>query len=94
MEMKDKTFVMNKDFVFREEEEGAFLFNPQTDELHCVNGVGMFICKLCNGKNHMDEICKRIWEEFDVDVEPHRLRQEVESFIERMLALNLLKERE
>ena len=78
---------------FREEEDGAFLFNPQTDVLRCVNKVGASICRRCNGENDIDTICRGLLEEYDVDVTPDRLKKDVQTFIDNLMALNLLAKR-
>ena len=92
MKLKRKSFVIHPDIVFREEEEGAFLFNPQIDVLRCINKVGASICRQCNGKNDMDNICRGILEEYDVDVTPAMLKEDVKTFIDRLIDLNLIKE--
>jgi hypothetical protein len=94
MQLKGKIFVLNPDIVYREEEEGAFLFNPQTEALHGINRVGSSICKLLDGKNNLDNIHEAILEQYDVDVEPNQLKKDVKSFFERLAALNLLIEKE
>lgn len=94
MNRKLNSFKIHPDIVFREEDEGAFLFNPQTDVLRCINKVGASICRHCNGKDDIDAICQGLLEEFDVDVKPDRLREDVKVFLGKLIDLNLLEERE
>ncbi|MBW2029119.1 MAG: PqqD family protein [Deltaproteobacteria bacterium] len=90
MELSGKGLRINPDFVFREEESGALLFNPRTDALHCVNVVGAFICGLCNGKNDLKQIVAKLSEHFDTGADLAAVQKEVEDFITRMIDLNLL----
>ena len=93
MKQRLKSFVIHSDIVFREEEEGAFLFNPKTDVLRCVNQVGAFICRYCNGKNNLDDICRGLIEEYEVDVSEEILKNDIQTFLEKLIGLNLIEER-
>jgi hypothetical protein len=88
-----KSFVLHPELVFREEEDGAFLFNPRTNALHCLNRVGASICRMCDGKEDLDAICRGLFEAFEVDVQPEALKRDVETFLARMVELNLLERR-
>ena len=94
MSIRGETFVIHPDMVFREEDEGAFMFNPQTNALHCMNRVGAFICRSCDGKNDLDAICRSLQEEYEVDVEPDQLKADVQTFLDEMLNLELLQVQE
>ena len=85
-----ETYVLHPELVFREEEDGAFLFNPRTNALHCLNKVGGSICRMCDGKEDMEAICRRLYDAFEVDVQPEALKRDVEAFLGQMLALDLL----
>jgi len=91
MSSKERYFIIHRDIVFREEEEGAFIFNPETDALRCVNRVGASIIKLLNGKNGMDSICRGLIEEYDVDVPDDILKRDIALFLERLQALNIIE---
>jgi len=93
MDLMEKVFVINPDFVFREEDEGAFLFNPETDALHCINRVGAYICKLCDGINDLDRISKSISDEFDVDITGDIFKKDIEAFVTKMTQLKLIEEK-
>jgi hypothetical protein len=92
MRMSDpgETYVIHPDLVFREEEDGAFLFNPRTNALHCLNKVGASICRMCDGKEDLDILCRRLHDLFEVDVQPAALKRDVEAFLAQMVGLNLL----
>jgi hypothetical protein len=88
-----ESFAIRPDLVFREEEDGAFLFNPRTNALHCLNKVGAFICALCDGKHDLATIYQGLMEAFEVNVESREMRKDVETFLDRMISLNLLERR-
>ena len=94
MGTEQKYFVLNPDIVFKEEEDGAFLFNPETDALHCINGVGASICKLCRHKNTLLNIRRSISEEYRIEMESDQLEQDITDFIHRLVDLNLIREQE
>ena len=94
MESDKRILLKNPDIVFREEDEGAFLFNPESDTLHCLNKVGAAVFKLCNGKNTLDTMCRLLSEEYDVEVGPDTLKKDIQAFMDRLLALNVMKQQE
>jgi hypothetical protein len=89
----EESFTLHPELVFREEEDGAFLFNPRTNALHCLNKVGAFICTLCDGRHDLTAIYQRLLEGFEVNVEPQEMRKDVETFLDRMVSLHLLERR-
>jgi hypothetical protein len=90
----EESFTLHPELVFREEEDGAFLFNPKTNALHCLNKVGAFICTLCDGGHDLTAIYQRLPEVFEVSVEPQEMRKDVDTFLERMISLHLLERRQ
>ena len=94
MGTEQKYFVLNPDIVFREEEDGAFLFNPETDALHCINSVGASICRLCHHKNTLVNIRRSLSEEYRIEVGSDQLEQDVTDFIHRLVVLNLIRVQE
>ncbi|MHC4598535.1 MAG: PqqD family protein [Planctomycetota bacterium] len=53
------------DVIFREEEEGAFLFEPETGELSCLNPVGIEVWKLVDGKKTFGAIVDAVTAEYE-----------------------------
>jgi hypothetical protein len=45
--MTDESFTANPDIVLRTEEDGAFLFDPDSGRICFVNEVGITIWRLC-----------------------------------------------
>lgn len=72
---------MIKDIVFREEDDGAFLFDPIRDELRVLNDTGVIIYKSINGKNTMDDIVAKLSGIYP-EVEEAQIRKDVETFME------------
>jgi len=90
MRLKSNVFILNPDIVFREEAEGAFLFNPETEALLGINRVGSSICRLLDGKNDLDNIHEALLEQYDVNVEADQLKKDVQGFLDRLAALDLI----
>ncbi|MHC5081115.1 MAG: PqqD family peptide modification chaperone, partial [Planctomycetota bacterium] len=57
-------FRTDADVILREEEEGAFLFEPESGELSCLNPVGIRVWKAVDGKTTLDVIVDALAAEF------------------------------
>ncbi len=79
-------YMRNPDVVLREEDQdGALLFNPDTNRIRVVNPTGLFIWKLCDGKHAVDEIIQGIHEAFD-GVPADEVTEQVNSFMDEMVS--------
>jgi len=78
------------EIVFREEEEGAFLFNPETGELKCLNSIGSVIWSLCDGKTNSDQLEKSISEQYPV-ISRQRIHEDLTTFLLELLDIGYLK---
>jgi hypothetical protein len=67
--------------VLREEDEEAFLFNPETGAIKVLNPTGTFICKLCDGTNDTAGIITKILESFEAEEE--NVKKDLDSFLEK-----------
>lgn len=88
MKDDDKTcFLRNPDVVLREEdpEEGALLFNPDTNQVKVINTTGLFIWQQCGVARTLDEIVVEVQKGF-TDVPAEQVRQDVKEFIDDMLS--------
>jgi len=81
---------MIRDIVFREEDNGAFLFDPIKDELQCLNDTGVVIYKAINGKNSVEDIVKQL-EAMYPEVAKDQIRKDVETFLEDLNTRGYLK---
>ncbi|MEW6665081.1 MAG: PqqD family protein [Thermodesulfobacteriota bacterium] len=66
--------------VYREEEEGAFLFDPETGNLKYMNRSGRETYLMLNGRNDLNQVVQNMSDLYP-DAESERLKQDVEAFI-------------
>jgi hypothetical protein len=80
-------FLRNPDVVLREEDpdEGALLFNPDTNQVKVINTTGLFIWQQCGVARTLDEIVAEVQKGFD-DVPSEQVAQDVQEFVDGMLA--------
>ena len=80
--MPDTQMLLSRaSIVFREEPDGAFIFDPDNGNLLCLNLLGSFIWKLCNGKYGKKAIIKLISGEYP-DIPDYQIRKDTEDFID------------
>ncbi len=80
-------FLRNPDVVLREEDpdEGALLFNPDTNQVKVINTTGLFIWQQCGVAHTLDEIVSEVQKEFD-EVPSGQVAQDVQEFVDSLLA--------
>jgi hypothetical protein len=80
-------FLRNPDVGVREEDpdEGALLFNPDTNRIQVINTTGLFIWKQCGEVHTLDEIITEVQKGFD-DVPVELVAEDVRQFIDKMVA--------
>ena len=80
-------FLRNPDVVLREEDpdEGALLFNPDTNQVKVINTTGLFIWQQCGVARTLDEIVAEVQKGFD-EVPSEQVAQDVQEFVDGMLA--------
>jgi hypothetical protein len=80
-------FLRNPDVVLREEDpdEGALLFNPDTNQVKVINSTGLFIWQQCGVARTVDEIVVEVQKGFD-EVPSEQVAQDVQGFVDGMLA--------
>lgn len=66
--------------VFREEEEGAFLFDPESGNLKYMNRSGREAYLMLNGGNDLERVVQNLSDLYP-DAESLQLKQDVEAFI-------------
>ena len=83
-------FVRNPVVGLREEnQDGALLFNADTNQTHVINATGLFIWRLCDGASDVPAIVAAIEQAFE-DVPQAEVTAEVEAFIASMRAIGFL----
>jgi hypothetical protein len=80
-------FLRNPDVVLREEDpdEGALLFNPDTNQVKVINTTGLFIWQQCGVARTLNEIVTEVQKGFD-EVPSDQVAQDVQEFVDGMLA--------
>lgn len=80
-------FLRNPDVVLREEDvdEGALLFNPDTNQVKVINPVGLLIWKSVDEAVTTEEIVLAIQENFD-EAPYEQVHQDVQEFMDLMVA--------
>ena len=79
-------YMRNPDVVLREEDEdGALLFNPDTNQIKVINVTALFIWQLCDGTQNLPGLVAALQDAFD-DVPQDEVAGQVKAFIEEMTA--------
>ncbi len=66
--------------VYREEEDGAFLFDPETGDLRYMNRTGREAYALLNGEKDFDRVVRNMLDLYP-DADPSQLQSDVENFL-------------
>ncbi|MEW6077759.1 MAG: PqqD family peptide modification chaperone [Thermodesulfobacteriota bacterium] len=80
----DRPLLANPDIVFREEDEGSFLFDPDSGELKCLNLMGAVIWKLLDGSHSPGAIISMISDRYP-DIPSSNIQQQVQSFLQELI---------
>jgi PqqD family protein of HPr-rel-A system len=70
-------------------DDGAVLLHLGTGQYHTLNPVGSRIWELLESPLTVDELCRRLAEEFEANQEA--LVQDIQTFIQELLDRNLIK---
>jgi hypothetical protein len=92
MTISDTTYLMrNPDVVLREEDpdEGALLFNPDTNQVKVINTTGLFIWQQCGVACTRKQIISEVQKGFD-EVPMEQVTQDVSEFLDGMLAFGFI----
>ena len=85
-------YLCNPDVVLREEDEsGALLFNPDTNQVKVLNATGLFIWKQFQSENSPDAVLKLITEAFE-DVPEAQVNDDIEAFLNELLKTGFIGE--
>jgi hypothetical protein len=83
--------VANPEIVFRQEEDEAMLFNPDTGGIKILNDTGSFIYQLLDGKHSSNDIVDLLIMEYDA-LSREQAEQDLNEFLETMLHAQLIGE--
>jgi hypothetical protein len=76
----EKKYRRNEDIVFREEDDGAFLFDPDSGDLKYLNQSGKETFLFLDEDQDMSRVIHRMIELYP-DVEPKKIEADVKDFI-------------
>ena len=89
MSVKSERVRINPDIVLREEDEGAFLFEPDSGRICYLNELGITIWKLCKEPMETERIINTISSEYP-DVAPERISSDCLSFLDDLKGFGFL----
>jgi hypothetical protein len=76
-----KRYKQNEEIVYREEADGAFLFDPDTGNLRYMNRSGREAFLMLKGDKDTKQVIDSMLELYP-EVEPPRIQSDVEDFLE------------
>ena len=79
----NQRFGINQKIVYREEEDGAFLFDPETGNLKYMNRNGKALFLMLKDKKNLGQAVQHLVELFP-DVKRRQIEKDVEAFIEQL----------
>lgn len=83
--MDTTRYIVNQDVNLREEDEdGALLYNPDSDRVQLLNSTGLYIWKLCQQGRTVSEIITALQADFD-DAPVDAIATDVEEFVTQMI---------
>jgi hypothetical protein len=84
-----KRYKQNKDIVYREEDDGAFLFDPETGALRYMNRSGRETFLMLKGDKDIKQVVDNMLELYP-EVEPPRIQGDVEDFLEDLEEIHFI----
>ncbi len=79
----DQLFTINKEIVYREEDDGAFLFDPDSGNLKYMNPTGKETFLILKKKGDVGQAIGHIHGHYP-DVDQEQARKDVEAFFEQL----------
>jgi len=76
----EKKYRRNEEIVFREEDDGAFLFDPDSGDLRYLNQSGKETFLMLGEDQDVKTVIHRMIELYP-DVEPQKVEADVEEFV-------------
>jgi hypothetical protein len=89
MSAKGGQIEVNPEIVLREEDEGAFLFDPDSGRICYLNEVGIMIWKLCRKPIETERIIAAISSEYP-EIPKARVSQDCLSFLDDLKGFGFL----
>jgi len=83
-------FIQNTQIIFRKEENGAYLYDPDSGNLKYINRVGTSLYELCDGLHPMEGMIARIAGEYQ-SVPMDQVEKDVDHFLADLLQMDFVK---
>ncbi len=80
----------NPEMVFRKEETGAFLFDPQSGNLKYINETGVRIFEFCHGGKTLADIVTIMKADYP-DTDPEKITVDAKTFLEELTKMHFLQ---
>ena len=77
----EKRYRRNEEIVFREEDDGAFLFDPDSGDLRYLNQSGKETFLMLDEDRDLNTVIHRMIELYP-DVDPQKIEADVKDFLE------------
>ena len=75
-----KKYQRNESIVYKEEEDGAFLFDPDTGNLKYMNQTGREAYLMLDGQSDVQGVIQHLFDQFP-EVEPRQIEEDLEVFL-------------
>ena len=82
--------VPNPESVFREEEDGAFLFDPENGNLKFINGMGRTIYRLCDGQRSVMDVKSSVKDDHP-EIPAEQIDEDIDKFMSEISELGFLR---
>lgn len=82
-------YKINPKIVFRREGKEAILFNSDNGNTETLNETGVFIFKLCNGKNSRESIAAKALTKYGGD--KNIIKADINKFLKKLTESELVK---
>ena len=82
--------IPNPESVFREEEDGAFLFDPENGNLKFINGMGRTIYRLCDGQRSVMDVKSSVKGDYP-EISAEQIDGDIDKFMSEISELGFLR---
>lgn len=85
-----RRLLVNPEVVLREgDEDGALLFNPDTNRIRVLNSTGAFVWNLCDGTRDLPTIVQAVKDGFEGAPEDE-VEEHVRQFVDEMIGTGFI----
>jgi hypothetical protein len=79
----DEEIIIKKDIVLREEDEGAFLFDPSTGRICYLNDTGIEVWRLCTKPMTQEQLVDKLCSEYS-DESREKITEDCNVFLKNL----------